>query len=79
MLKKSCNLIGQEVELATPKQKQLSQILPFLHDYLHGKYLRCGLILFGDIDDQRILQLDWWKVKTGHTQPKVVISDATFA
>ena len=30
------------------------------------------------IDDQRILQYNWMRAKTGHTQPKVVVLDDTF-
>ena len=31
-----------------------------------------------DIDDQRIMQSDWRREATPHTQPKVVVLDATF-
>ena len=37
---------------------------------------RCQLIVSRDIDNQRILQADWTRDITGHTQPKVVASDA---
>ena len=36
------------------------------------------LIPSGDIDDQVLLQSDWTRGTTGHTQPKIVVSDATF-
>ena len=36
------------------------------------------LIPSKDIDDQRILQSDGTSVTTDYTQPKVVVSDATF-
>ena len=42
------------------------------------KKLRYCLILCGDIDDQRILQLDWAGGTTGHIQPKGVVPEATF-
>ena len=59
MIKESCNLIGQEVHLAKPKQEWYSQMLPFFDDYLHAKNPRYRLIPSTDIDDQRILQFDW--------------------
>ena len=36
------------------------------------------MILSTDINDQRILQSDWARGTTGRTQPKVVVSGATF-
>ena len=36
------------------------------------------LILCRDIHNQRILQSDWIRGTPGHTQQKVVVSDATF-
>ena len=53
-------------------------MLPSLHDYLLAKSLGDSLISFIDTDDQRILQPDWARGTTGHTQPKVVVSDVTF-
>ena len=35
------------------------------------------MIPYGDIDDQRILQSDWVRGITVHTQTKLVVSDAT--
>ena len=37
--------------------------------------LRYGLILFKQVNDQRIMQSDWKWNLTSHTQPKVIISD----
>ena len=53
-------------------------MLPSLDDYLLAKSLGDSLISFIDTDDQRILQTDWARGTTGHTQPKVVVSDVTF-
>ena len=50
----------------------------FFDDYLDAKNLRYWLIPFTDIDDQWILQSNWTRGITEHTQPKVVVSDATF-
>ena len=51
-------------------------MLPFLDDYLQAKYLSRWLIPFSYIYDQRILQSDWMGGTTGHTKPKMVVSDA---
>ena len=52
--------------------------LPLMtNDYLHAK-LRYHLALSPNIDDQRILQTDWTRGTTGHTQPKVLVSGPTF-
>ena len=67
MIKESCNLNGQEDKLATPNPNWSSQMLPFLNDYLHAKKIRCQLIFFREIEDQRILQSDWNRGLTGHT------------
>ena len=50
-----------------------------LDDFLLTKKHYDGFIFSKDIDDQRILQSDWKRNTTGHTQPKVVVSDAAFA
>ena len=77
MIKESCNLIGQEAQLATPNQSQF-EILPSLDDHqLHGKNLRYQLNPFRDINDQNILQSDWIREKAGHTHSKGVVSEAT--
>ena len=36
------------------------------------------LVPFRDIDDKRILQSDWMGDLTEHTQPKKLVSGATF-
>ena len=54
MIKESYNLFGRETQLATPNQKRLSHMLPYLDDYLYAKNLRGRSILsmsFRDIDD----------------------------
>ena len=43
------------------------------------KKLRYQLTLSRDNDNQRILQSDWMRGTTGHTQTNLVVSDATFA
>ena len=53
-------------------------MLPSLGDYLLPKTLRYQLVPFRDIRDQRFLQPDWMRDKTGLAQPKVVVSDAIF-
>ena len=58
---RTCNLIGQEVQLATPTEKWYSQMISFFGDYHHAKNPRDRLIASRDIDDQRILQSDWLK------------------
>ena len=40
MIKESCNLIGQEAQLATPNQKWKLQIFPSADAYLPVKNLR---------------------------------------
>ena len=60
MIKESCNLIGQETQLAPPNQKYQSQILPWLDEKLYQK-LRYNLILSRDINDKKNLQSDWAK------------------
>lgn len=44
--------------MATPNQKQQSQILNLFDDYLHAKDLRDLLTPSGDIDEQKIQQSD---------------------
>ena len=75
MIKESSVLIGQEGQLTTPNQKWWSQMLPSLKTNSMQK-LRYQLILSKDIDDQKILQSDWTRGTTGHTQPKEVVPDA---
>ena len=77
MIKVSYNVIGQEVQLVTHPAKSGSlRLLSSFGDHL--KTLRDPSILFTDIGDQRILQHNWTRGTTGHTQPEVVVSDATF-
>ena len=45
---------------------------------LDAKKLTHHLTLSRDIDDQRIMQCDWRRGTTGHTQLKVVVSNSTF-
>ena len=49
-----------------------------LDDDLRANNLKYQLISFGDTGDQRILQSDWTKEITSHTQPKVIALHATF-
>ena len=53
-------------------------MLPFFDDYLHAKNLRYQLILFKEIDYQRILQSDWTRGAIGDTPPKEVVSYSNF-
>ena len=46
---------------------------PALDDFFHAKNPRDRLILSTDIYNQRILQSDSTRARTGHTQPKVVV------
>ena len=59
-IKEFCNVIEREAQLTTPNQKQESQISLGYH-----------LTPSRDIDDdhQLILQPDWTRGTTGHTQP----------
>ena len=68
-IKESWNLIVSKANKQTNKQTVLS---------FHAKKHYDHLILFPDIDYQRILEPDWVKDTTGHTQPKEVILHATF-
>ena len=49
-----------------------------LDNYLHAINLKDRLAPSRDIDDQKILQSDCVRGTTGHSQPKVVVSDAIF-
>ena len=70
------NSPGWEAKPATPNQKQLSQNLPSLDNYLHAKNLSYRLTPSRETDDQRILQYDWTRDTPSHTQIKIVISGA---
>ena len=70
IIKESCNLTGWETQLVTPDQSWKSQMLL--------KILRYHLILWRNNDGQRILQSDWSRSTSGHTQPKLVVSGDTF-
>ena len=52
-------------------------MLPLHDDYLHAKILRDYRISSRDINGLRILQSNWMRGTTAHTQPKVVVSEAT--
>ena len=62
----------------------LSQSLDIMCNPLRKKYFgllidnRYLLVLSSDIVDQRVLQSEWTRDKTGYTQPKRVFSGATF-
>ena len=73
MIKESCNLIGQNCL----HPMAISDAI-FSHDYLNVKHLRLHLIPSRDLDDKRILQSDWTRDTSCHTQLKVVVSDANF-
>ena len=45
-------------------------MLPSYDNYFHTKQLRYHLILFRDIDDQRILQIDYTRDTPDHTHLK---------
>ena len=79
MIKESSNLNGQEAQLEKPNQKLSSQMLnlPVVVISMQ-KNLRYRPILSRDINDQRSLQSDWKREKTGHIRPKMVVSDVTF-
>ena len=53
-------------------------MLTSLNDYLHAKNRKQGLVLSSDIADQRILQSEWMRETTSHTQPKVIVPSTTF-
>ena len=73
MIKESCNLIGQEAQLTRPS---LISDANFPWWISPRKKLRDQLILFRDIDEQRILQSDWTRGTTDQTQANVAVSDA---
>ena len=52
-------------------------MLSSLDDYLHTKKKELHDSFFLDTDDQRILQSDWIRGKTGRNQPKELISHPT--
>ena len=55
-------------------------MLSSLDDYPHVKNQDITwFFLSRDIDDQTPFQLDWIRGTTGHTQPKELFADATFA
>ena len=62
--------------MAIPKQMWKSKMLLLFDYYLQATNLR--LIPSRNIEDQRVLQSDWTRDTTGHTQLKVVISDTAF-
>ena len=47
-------------------------------NHFQAKNLKYQLIPSRDIDDQRLMQSNWTKSTTGHTQPKVLLLDANF-
>ena len=55
-----------------PAKNKWSHFLLYLGDYLHAKNLQYQLISSKDIYDQKILQSDWMRSKSGQTQPKKV-------
>ena len=59
------------------KSGNLTCCLLLIANSIHKK-LRYQLILSGEIHDQKVLQSDWMGGTTDHTQPKVLVSDATF-
>ena len=60
------------------KKGSLRCYLPLMTNSMHKKNLRYQLILFRNISDQRSLQSDWAGGTTGHSQPKVVVSNCPF-
>ena len=54
-------------------------MLPSSGNYLHAKNLRYQLLPIRDVDDQKILQSDWMRGNISHSQPTVVVPDATSA
>ena len=57
--------------------KMVLSDLCFFDGYLHAKKIWFEWIFCSYIDGQIILQSDWMTNTTVHTQPKVVVSDAT--
>ena len=57
--------------------RSLRCCFPLMTNFMQKK-LRDQLIFSREIDDRNILQYDWMRGITGHTQPKVVVSDGTF-
>ena len=60
------------------KTGSLRCYVPLMTNSMH-KRLSYQWILSRVIDNQRILQSDWTRGTPGHTQPKVVVLDATFS
>ena len=54
-------------------------MLPFLYVYLHAKKYTYWFFISSAIAHQRILQCDWMRQKTSHTQTEKVFSHATFS
>ena len=74
-IKESWNLIGQQTQLVPPMQKLWSQMLHSHDDYLHATNPRYGLIPSKDIDDQIIMQSDWWRAFRPITEDSRFIPD----
>ena len=53
-------------------------MLPLLDDCLYAKNPKYCWTFSKDNDDQRIMQSDWTRGTTGHSQLKAVVSDTTF-
>ena len=78
MIKESCNLIGWEAYLATSNQSSsLPCCLPLMTDSMQKK--QDITWFFTELLNHKLLQWDCMKGKTGHTQPKKVVRDVTFA
>ena len=60
------------------KTGSLRCYVPLMTNSMHER-LSYQWILSRVIDNQRILQSDWTRGTPGHTQPKVVVLDATFS
>ena len=78
MTKKPCNSIwpGAYNWPETTKSDSLQCYLSLMTNSM--KKLRNQMILFKETVDQRILQSNLTRSLTDHTQPKVVVSNATF-
>ena len=59
------------------RSSSLRCCFPLMTNFMHKK-LRYQLILFKEIDDQKILLSGRMRGITGHTQPKVVVLNVTF-
>ena len=82
MIKESWDLTEWEAHLATTNQSWQTLVLPSLQGYqIYSKSaanLRYWLLPCRVIGDQKIMQSNWRRGTTGHTQTKVVVSDANF-